>query len=97
MFLEWVIRGKPTMLGAASGAIAGLVAITPACGFVGPMGAIVLGFVAGVICLWAVIWLKATGLRRLAGRIRRALHRRDHRRLGHRHIGSTFAGRHWHL
>ena len=58
MFLEWVIRGKPTMLGAASGAIAGLVAITPACGFVGPMGAIVLGFVAGVICLWAVIWLK---------------------------------------
>jgi Amt family ammonium transporter len=47
------------MLGAASGAIAGLVAITPACGFVGPMGAIVLGLVSGLVCLWAVTWLKA--------------------------------------
>jgi Amt family ammonium transporter len=47
------------MLGAASGAIAGLVAITPACGFVGPMGALVLGLVAGLACLWAVTWLKA--------------------------------------
>jgi Amt family ammonium transporter len=59
MFVEWMVRGKPTMLGIASGAIAGLVAITPACGFVGPMGALVLGIVAGVVCLWAVIWLKA--------------------------------------
>jgi Amt family ammonium transporter len=59
MFGEWLFRGKPTMLGAASGAIAGLVAITPACGFVGPMGAIVLGLVAGLVCLWAVTWLKA--------------------------------------
>jgi ammonium transporter, Amt family len=59
MFFEWMIRGKPTMLGAASGAIAGLVAITPACGFVGPMGAIVIGLIAGVLCLWAVVWLKA--------------------------------------
>jgi Amt family ammonium transporter len=59
MFGEWIFRGKPTMLGAASGAIAGLVAITPACGFVGPMGAIVLGLVAGLVCLWAVTWLKA--------------------------------------
>jgi Amt family ammonium transporter len=58
MFGEWIFRGKPTMLGAASGAIAGLVAITPACGFVGPMGAIVLGLVAGLVCLWAVTWLK---------------------------------------
>jgi len=55
---EWVSRGKPTMLGGASGAIAGLVAITPACGFVGPMGAIVLGLAAGIVCLWAVVWLK---------------------------------------
>jgi Amt family ammonium transporter len=47
------------MLGAASGAVAGLVAITPACGFVGPMGAIVLGIVAGLVCLWAVVWLKS--------------------------------------
>ena len=59
MFFEWMMRGRPTMLGAASGAIAGLVAITPACGFVGPMGAIVIGLIAGVLCLWAVVWLKA--------------------------------------
>jgi ammonium transporter, Amt family len=58
MFLEWAIKGKPSMLGIASGAIAGLVAITPACGFVGPMGSIALGAIAGVICLWAVTSLK---------------------------------------
>jgi Amt family ammonium transporter len=50
------------MLGAASGAVAGLVAITPACGFVGPMGAIVIGLVAGVVCLWGV-----NGLKRMLG------------------------------
>ena len=59
MFAEWLLRGKPTMLGAASGAIAGLVAITPACGFVGPMGAIVIGLIVGVLCLWSVVWLKS--------------------------------------
>ena len=59
MFFEWLMRGKPTMLGAASGAISGLVAITPACGFVGPMGAILIGLIAGVLCLWAVVWLKS--------------------------------------
>ena len=59
MFLEWLLRGRPTMLGAASGAVAGLVAITPACGYVGPMGAIVIGLIAGALCLWAVVWLKA--------------------------------------
>jgi ammonium transporter, Amt family len=59
MFAEWMFRGKPTMLGAASGAVAGLVAITPACGFVGPKGAIVIGLAAGLICLWAVVSLKA--------------------------------------
>jgi Amt family ammonium transporter len=58
MFAEWIVRGKPTMLGAASGAVAGLVAITPACGFVGPMGAIVIGIIAGVICFWGVTGLK---------------------------------------
>jgi ammonium transporter, Amt family len=58
MFVEWMVRGQPTMLGIASGAVAGLVAITPACGFVGPMGSIALGIIAGVICLWAVVWLK---------------------------------------
>lgn len=55
---EWLIRGTPTMLGAASGAIAGLVAITPACGAAGPMGAIIIGALSGLICLWAVAGLK---------------------------------------
>jgi ammonium transporter, Amt family len=57
-FGEWIFRGKPTMLGAASGAIAGLVAITPSCGVVGPSGAIILGLVVGLICLWACASLK---------------------------------------
>jgi len=61
-FAEWMSKGKPSMLGAASGAVAGLVAITPACGFVGPMGAIVIGLLAGVVCLWGV-----SGLKRLLG------------------------------
>jgi Amt family ammonium transporter len=59
MFGEWIFRGKPTMLGAASGAVAGLVAITPACGFVGVKGALVIGIAAGLLCLWAVVWLKS--------------------------------------
>ena len=58
MFTEWMIRGKPSMLGVASGAVAGLVAVTPAAGFSGPMAAIVLGAVAGVACLWGVTGLK---------------------------------------
>jgi Amt family ammonium transporter len=61
-FAEWMSKGKPSMLGAASGAVAGLVAITPACGYVGPMGAIVIGLLAGVVCLWGV-----NGLKRLLG------------------------------
>jgi len=52
---EWIVRGKPTTLGAASGAVAGLVAITPAAGFVGPMSAILIGIGAGVICYLAVL------------------------------------------
>jgi Amt family ammonium transporter len=59
ILIEWLTKGKPSMLGAASGAIAGLVAITPACAFVGPMGAIVLGFVASLISFWAVTALKS--------------------------------------
>ena len=59
---EWLHKGKPSMLGAASGAVAGLVAITPACGSVGPMGAIVIGLAAGVVCLWGV-----GGLKRMLG------------------------------
>ena len=58
MATEWMIRGKPSMLGAASGAVSGLVAVTPAAGFSGPMAAIVLGAVAGVACLWGVTGLK---------------------------------------
>jgi Amt family ammonium transporter len=57
-FAEWIHRGTPTMLGGASGAVAGLVAITPACGFVGPMGSIAIGLIAGLVCLWAVASLK---------------------------------------
>jgi Amt family ammonium transporter len=59
---EALIKGKASMLGAASGAVAGLVAITPAAGFVGPMGAIVLGLIVGPICLWGV-----GGLKRMLG------------------------------
>jgi len=53
--VEWGFRGKPTTLGAASGAVAGLVAITPAAGYVGPMSAIIIGLVAGVVCYLAVL------------------------------------------
>ena len=53
MFSEWIIRGKPTVLGAASGAVAGLVAITPASGYVGPLASIVIGGVAGFLCFSA--------------------------------------------
>ncbi len=55
---EWVLKGKPSMLGAASGAVAGLVAITPAAGLVGLMGGLVIGLLAGVVCLWGVNGLK---------------------------------------
>jgi len=58
MFLEWMVKGKPSLLGIATGAVAGLVAITPACGNAGPMGSIILGIAAGAISLWAVISLK---------------------------------------
>lgn len=55
---EALTKGKASMLGAASGAVAGLVAITPACGTVGPMGALILGLLAGPVCLWGVSGLK---------------------------------------
>ncbi len=58
MLVEWMMKGKPSMLGAASGAVAGLVAITPACGFVGVGGALVIGLAAGILCLWGVNGLK---------------------------------------
>jgi ammonium transporter, Amt family len=59
---EALAKGKASMLGAASGAVGGLVAVTPAAGFIGPMGSIVLGLLAGLICLWGV-----TGLKRMLG------------------------------
>jgi Amt family ammonium transporter len=58
MFAEWVTKGKPSLLGALSGCVAGLVAVTPASGFAGPMGALVLGLVVGVVCLFFVTTVK---------------------------------------
>ncbi len=58
LFAEWFTKSKPSMLGAASGAVAGLVAITPACGFVGPMGAIIIGLLVSPICYFFVAKVK---------------------------------------
>jgi Amt family ammonium transporter len=62
LLVEWITKGKPSLLGAASGAVAGLVAITPAAGLVGLNGALAIGAIAGVLCLWGV-----SGLKRLLG------------------------------
>jgi len=62
MLVEWMCRGKPTVIGISSGAVAGLVAITPASGFVGPAGSMAIGVAAGIICYWGV-----TGLKRMLG------------------------------
>ena len=62
MFAEWMTRGKPSVLGIISGAVAGLVAITPASGYVNPTGALVIGIVAGLLCFWG-----ATGLKHAMG------------------------------
>jgi len=58
MFFEWAVRGKPSVLGIVTGAVGGLVAITPAAGFVNPMGALWIGIAAGLFCYWGAIWLK---------------------------------------
>ncbi|HUV99474.1 MAG TPA: ammonium transporter [Gallionella sp.] len=58
MFAEWIAKGKPSVLGICSGAVAGLVAITPASGFVGPTGALVIGIAAGVICFFTAVYMK---------------------------------------
>jgi ammonium transporter, Amt family len=58
MFAEWISKGKPSVLGIASGAVAGLVAVTPASGFVGPTAAVVIGLVAGVVCFMAATSFK---------------------------------------
>src|SRR2546430_3035047 len=52
MFVEWALKGKPSVLGIISGAVAGLVAITPASGFVDPRGALIIGIAAGILCYW---------------------------------------------
>jgi Amt family ammonium transporter len=62
MLVEWAVRGKPTVIGICTGAVAGLVAITPASGFVNPVGAIAIGIAAGVVCYWG-----CTGLKHLFG------------------------------
>jgi Amt family ammonium transporter len=62
MIVEWIFRKKPTVVGICSGAVAGLVAITPASGFVGPVGSMCIGVAAGVFCYWGV-----TGLKRMLG------------------------------
>src|SRR5215831_18490462 len=58
MLVEWSLKGKPTVVGICSGAVAGLVAITPASGFVGPVGAFAIGIAAGVVCYWGCTGLK---------------------------------------
>jgi Amt family ammonium transporter len=62
MIVEWMMRGKPTVIGICTGAVAGLVAITPASGFVGPIGSIAIGIAAGVLCYWG-----CTGLKHMLG------------------------------
>jgi Amt family ammonium transporter len=62
MIVEWMMRGKPTVIGICTGAVAGLVAITPASGFVGPLGSVVIGIAAGIFCYWG-----CTGLKHMLG------------------------------
>src|SRR5215510_6660761 len=62
MVVEWMLRGKPTVIGICTGAVAGLVAITPASGFVGPLGSLAIGAAAGIVCYWG-----CTGLKRMFG------------------------------
>ncbi len=58
MFIEWIVAKKPSVLGMISGAVAGLVAITPASGFVDPQGALIIGFAAGIVCYFSAVWVK---------------------------------------
>ncbi len=95
MLVEWMCRGKPTVIGMCSGAVAGLVAITPASGFVGPVGSMAIGVAAGVFCYWGV-----TGLKRMLG-VDDALdcfgvhaRRRHCRRIAHRRVRHRAIRRH---
>jgi len=76
MTTEWLVKGKPSMLGAASGAVAGLVAITPAAGNVGIPGAFAIGIGVGIVCLWGVTGLKKLIRPTTTGRVRRPRPRR---------------------
>ena len=88
LFVEWAMKGKPSLLGMLSGAVAGLVAVTPASGFAGPMGSIVLGLVAGAVVLRVRLEREErVRLRRLARRVRHPLHRRHPRRARDGHPG----------
>ncbi|MFR2198922.1 MAG: hypothetical protein ACLS58_06515 [Sutterella wadsworthensis] len=58
MLVEWMLRGRPSLLGLISGAVGGLVVITPASGFVGPVAALVMGLIGGVCCFWGAVFLK---------------------------------------
>ena len=85
--VEGMARGKASMLGAASGMVAGLVAITPACGFIGPMGAIVLGLIVSPICYFFVTTVKSKfGYDDSLDVFGVHWHRRDHRRAADRHL-----------
>ena len=78
MLVEWFSAGKPTAVGLATGAVAGLVAITPASGVAGPMGAIIIGFASGVICYYCATTIEEEiRIRRQPGRVRRSWHRRN--------------------
>ena len=87
MFAEWIIAKKPSVLGMISGAVAGLVAITPASGFVDPIGALIIGVAAGVVCYVSSVWVKkAVRLRRRARRLGRAWRGRRARRHADRRV-----------
>ncbi len=90
MFVEMGVAGKPSVLGIISGAVAGLVAITPASGFVDPRGALIIGIAAGIACLLGRDRpQKPARLRRQPGRVRGARHRRRDRRDADRRAGGV--------
>ena len=94
MCVEWMKFGKPSMLGVVTGMVAGLGTITPASGFVGPMGAVVIGLVAGTVCFFATQFLKRKLRdRRLARRLAGARRRRRHRHVAHRRVRRGLARR----
>jgi Amt family ammonium transporter len=89
LIVENISKGKPSLLGAVTGAVAGLVAVTPASGFAGPMGAIVLGLVAGVVCFIAARRSRTRWATTTRSTCSASLHRRHRRRARHRHPGGA--------